>query len=283
MLRVAGVPSRVVLGYMHPAPNANGDFTVMSNDAHAWVEAYFHGTGWIPFDPTPASGLTDFPQTDLPWAQHLGAGAAAGNSGINNPHATGSGHSTAAASASSAPSGVLHHQSQATAGSGPSVTGGTLLTILIVVVVLVVLMLPALIRFRRRRRRLMAARRDGDAEALWAELSDTAVDLGYVWSPARSPRQVEQWLGRDVRTSRESLHALATAVEEHRYAPSAPRSTANGSGERQLGDQLRRVTSELRHRRNGKTRLGALLWPASLTAALRWQRWGAGRRGARRH
>jgi hypothetical protein len=150
--------------------------------------------------------------------------------------------------------------------------------------VVVLLLIPALLRFRRRRRRLVSARRTGDAEALWAELSDTAVDLGYVWSPARSPRQVAQWLSRDARDSRESLQALATAVEQHRYAPDAALEAREASGPREndqwLGDQLRRVTSELRHRRDGRTRLGALLWPASLTASLRW--WPR-RKASRRH
>ena len=52
MLRVAGVPSRVVLGYTHD-PARNGSFLVNSTDAHAWVEAFLPGAGWIPFDPTP--------------------------------------------------------------------------------------------------------------------------------------------------------------------------------------------------------------------------------------
>src|SRR5581483_8729852 len=34
MLRVAGVPSRVVLGYTHPLVNDNGAFTVTTNNAH---------------------------------------------------------------------------------------------------------------------------------------------------------------------------------------------------------------------------------------------------------
>ena len=56
MLRVAGVPSRVVLGYTHEVPDESGTFTITTNNAHSWVEAYFDGIGWVPFDPTPLDG-----------------------------------------------------------------------------------------------------------------------------------------------------------------------------------------------------------------------------------
>lgn len=281
MLRLANVPSRVVLGYMHDAPDAAGNFTVTTEDAHAWVEAYFRGIGWIPFDPTPAVGLADPTQTDLRWAQHnVGTGPNANpTAGINRGIATGSGHPSASSSTSGGPLPGAHQHRRLGAGAGTGgLSVGTLLTIAIVLAVLLVLLIPALIRLRRRRRRLAAGRRDGDAEALWAELSDTAVDLGYVWSTARSPRQVAQWLARDARESRESLQALATAVEQRRYAPDV-----TSSDGRRLGDQLRRVTSELRHRRNGRTRLGAALWPASLTASVPWWPKRGPRSAARRH
>ena len=40
-----------------PKPDKNGTFSVTTIDAHAWVEAYFAGIGWIPFDPTPLVGV----------------------------------------------------------------------------------------------------------------------------------------------------------------------------------------------------------------------------------
>lgn len=51
MLRIAGVPSRYVSGY-HFNYRTN---SVMSSDAHAWVEAYIRGVGWVPFEPTGVS------------------------------------------------------------------------------------------------------------------------------------------------------------------------------------------------------------------------------------
>jgi transglutaminase-like putative cysteine protease len=55
MLRTQGIASRLVNGFQTGAYNRVGkDFIVRGRDAHSWVEVYFPGHGWIPFDPTPA-------------------------------------------------------------------------------------------------------------------------------------------------------------------------------------------------------------------------------------
>jgi protein-glutamine gamma-glutamyltransferase len=54
MLRIAGVPTRVVSGFSAGiADRSEGTFEVRALDAHSWVEVYFTGIGWVPFDPTP--------------------------------------------------------------------------------------------------------------------------------------------------------------------------------------------------------------------------------------
>jgi transglutaminase-like putative cysteine protease len=53
LLRAEGIPARVVGGYF-PAPfdaEAEG-FLYREKNAHLWVEAFFPGYGWIPFEPT---------------------------------------------------------------------------------------------------------------------------------------------------------------------------------------------------------------------------------------
>src|SRR5690606_5616923 len=32
--------------------NGSGSYTIRNADAHSWVEVYFEGYGWIPFEPT---------------------------------------------------------------------------------------------------------------------------------------------------------------------------------------------------------------------------------------
>ncbi|HEX6308626.1 MAG TPA: DUF3488 and transglutaminase-like domain-containing protein [Longimicrobiales bacterium] len=57
LLRAGGVPARNVNGFLGGEWNGFGRFlTVTQNQAHSWVEVYFPGFGWVPFDPTPAGG-----------------------------------------------------------------------------------------------------------------------------------------------------------------------------------------------------------------------------------
>jgi transglutaminase-like putative cysteine protease len=250
MLRQAGIPTRVVLGYMHAPPDRTGNFTVTTFDAHAWVETYFAGVGWIPFDPTPTGGLTGGKAGDLVWAPHV-FGAGGPDFPGERPSNQAPGGPTQASS-SAAPVSGTGAQSPG-ASDGPGVWVGLGLLVLIVLG-----LIPAAVRTGRRRRRMVAARH-GDADALWAELSDTAVDLGYVWSPARSPRQVAEWLARDATRSSGALDALAVAVEHRRYAPDQRPEDAE-----RLTRGLRQVTGELRAKRSGRARVRAVLWPSSL-------------------
>lgn len=53
MLRTQGIPARYTVGYSTGQPQGNGTYLVRAMNAHAWVEVYFPGTGWVRFDPTP--------------------------------------------------------------------------------------------------------------------------------------------------------------------------------------------------------------------------------------
>ncbi|WP_461611975.1 transglutaminase TgpA family protein [Cytobacillus kochii] len=57
LARSAGIPTRWVKGFTEgERTNANGlhvgTYDITNNNAHSWVEAYFPGVGWIPFEPT---------------------------------------------------------------------------------------------------------------------------------------------------------------------------------------------------------------------------------------
>jgi len=58
MLRAAGIPARVVSGYLGGEFVAEGSYYLVTQaSAHAWVEAYL-GEAWVRLDPTPAAGET---------------------------------------------------------------------------------------------------------------------------------------------------------------------------------------------------------------------------------
>jgi protein-glutamine gamma-glutamyltransferase len=60
MLRYLGIPARVAAGFTSGSYDADKhEWTVTDHEAHDWVEVYFPGWGWIPFDPTPGRGTLD--------------------------------------------------------------------------------------------------------------------------------------------------------------------------------------------------------------------------------
>ena len=55
LMRAAGVPARVVLGYQGGDRNPIADYYIVRQaDAHAWTEVWFEGRGWVRIDPTAA-------------------------------------------------------------------------------------------------------------------------------------------------------------------------------------------------------------------------------------
>lgn len=67
MLRGLGIPARVVGGFQRGEWNPYGRyFMVRLQDAHAWVEAYLDGAGWVTLDPSPrAAAPVAFSSTAL--------------------------------------------------------------------------------------------------------------------------------------------------------------------------------------------------------------------------
>jgi len=66
MLRSLRIPARMVTGFRTGEFNdLSGQYVVRASNAHAWVEAYFPGYGWVSFDPTPGGSL----QTRSGWSR----------------------------------------------------------------------------------------------------------------------------------------------------------------------------------------------------------------------
>lgn len=97
MYRLYGVPARYVTGYAIPASafseTAGGTWHAVASDvrAHAWVEVYVEGLGWVPVEVTPAGSTQAAPWTDDP-ANAAGAdgqSASMGEAGSAGGEATG--------------------------------------------------------------------------------------------------------------------------------------------------------------------------------------------------
>jgi Transglutaminase-like superfamily/Domain of unknown function (DUF4129) len=58
LARAVGLPTRVAVGFTWGAqdPEEPTLYRVRGVHAHAWPEVYFHGYGWVPFEPTPGRG-----------------------------------------------------------------------------------------------------------------------------------------------------------------------------------------------------------------------------------
>jgi transglutaminase-like putative cysteine protease len=56
LVRELGIPARVAVGYRPGTLQDDGTYLVQSTDAHAWVEVFFEGYGWLSFEPTPGHG-----------------------------------------------------------------------------------------------------------------------------------------------------------------------------------------------------------------------------------
>lgn len=213
LMREAGLPTRVVIGFTHQPPDADGKFVVTTSDAHAWVEVYFDSIGWITFDPTPLSNADAARAVNFPWA----------------PHPSGAATSTAEPTANKGPSSLAPSVSASPTGNQASGSGSVVPTIvwqagLLVLAVVVLLALiffgPRMLRRRQRHRRLDRARETGNPEPLWLELAATAADRDALWPSTVTVGQVAQWLSRhgvDER-GRAAVSAVASTVERDRYS-----------------------------------------------------------------
>lgn len=259
MLRVAGIPSRVVIGFLHPG-GGDGNWDVSSSDAHAWVEAYFPGVGWAQFDPTPRS-----------YGGRIDPDYAPGPSPTATP-TTNTSDATGTASAAGR-SGQLDTSVPSAGGdSGGDGTSGLLtprsaLISLAVLVVLALLLTPAVGRLVTRRRRLRAAvGADARAAALasWDEVLATLVDHGMTVPANETPRGTARRLTTDLSGSPPALaglRLLALAEERARYAPQAG---VDGD----LPTAVRAVRHGVRGTVRGRRRLRAALFPPSTVAAI---------------
>jgi transglutaminase-like putative cysteine protease len=259
LVRAAGVPARVVLGYTPGQEQPDGTRVVTTDDAHAWVEVWFDGLGWIPFDPTPIAVNR---AVDLPWAPRAGA---TDDTVAEAPVPT-AGVPVPTGPTAQIPTDVpfVPVDQQALQGSSPVLpwlTGAGLTAVLLVLGAV-----PSAVRRRTRRRRLA----DGTPGALWEELLATSTDLGIAvpgTSTARQlARQLAELLAGVEPAAVPAVRALALAQERAVYGP-----PATSGADPATATALRAVRRALLRQASRGRRLRAALWPAStLAGAVVW-------------
>ena len=227
MLRTVGVPARVAVGFTAGTPGPDGR-TITTNDAHAWVEAWFPGYGWTTFDPTPlADGRTVEPQyVTQARAEESGASTPADPGSPARPDPPSAAAAPPQPEGPDQPAPEPGAEQPAPAGTGSVLS--TALTVLAVLLVAAVLGLaPMWWRRRQGERRLAAARAGGDgaAAAAWDEVLAVSRDHGVPARPGDTVRATAEHLaeahGLDD-TSRAGLHALADRVEAAWYGGLLP-------------------------------------------------------------
>ncbi len=174
MARSLGIPSRVVLGFTPGDIQQQADGTdvivVRERNAHAWVELWLNGQGWVQFDPTPrADGVNTSLVAAVGFDLREYVPAPAEIDSTGSPVASGERPDLGP--------GIDIFGGDATPDFRPD--EGFSMPVwawALLVAVLVVATVPGYKAIRRRRR--LAAIRTGNVDAAWDEIVDRLRDLG---------------------------------------------------------------------------------------------------------
>jgi transglutaminase-like putative cysteine protease len=217
MLRTLHVPARVAVGFT-PGTVTGDSRLITTEDAHAWVEAWFPGVGWLPFDPTPLSdGRTVVPGyvAAVP-APSSGAPLPARPTGTGSPTRAPDALAAAPPRPSSGPDAGVDVGVGVGSGIGLGVIG-------LLVVGLLAGITPLGVRegWRRRRLHLVAAGGPRAISAAWEEVLAESADRGMEPCAGESVRATAERLAHEHALDapgQAGLRTLVGAVERSWYA-----------------------------------------------------------------
>jgi transglutaminase-like putative cysteine protease len=241
LARLAGIPSRIAVGYTAGTREAHGVWKVTTADAHAWPELYLKDVGWLRFEPTPGGSTGQGTATAPNYAPPTRAGTLPPAGPTTSP-----GAGLKPGSAAGRPNFArLHGAGSAGAGGGSLAASRHNVVPQILLAVAIVLGLalitPMTARWLIRRRRLMllgrpeprdalrpeAQQREAQrlnaelAHAAWGELRDNLADYGLAHRASESPRALAGRVATALHldpASGQALDRIVRAEERARYA-----------------------------------------------------------------
>jgi transglutaminase-like putative cysteine protease len=215
MLRLRGIPTRFVEGFLPGDRTGTGEQTVRRDRAHAWVEVYFPGYGWVDFDPTGGGVGLD---TSLPAGPPVATPTPTPRPSSSFPVDERDPRQTAPAGGSA----------PLTGGGGPGIPGPV--AIVVAVLMIVAFVLLALVVFVRRPPRPVGP------DAVYGTVTRIAGRLGYGQRPEQTVYEYTAALGDVLPSVRPELTLVATSKVEATYARREP------------GDDLMRQLALVRRR-----------------------------------
>ncbi len=211
------IPTRLVQGFL-PGERVGRLETVRNSNAHAWVEVFFPGHGWIPFDPTgggvgrPAALPEGAPVEPTTPAPSSSAGAVVPGQTFPNE-------------------GREDLGGAGPVGPVPSRAGDTTLMIILTVLLALVVAAVAVAAWVR------GPRGEVSPERAWQTLSRTASRFGFAPRATETVYEYATSLGRLVPAAEEDLQTVAVARVETVYA----RATMSDPRLRAVRDAARRL------------------------------------------
>ena len=229
ILRHLGIPTRIAEGFLPGAMDgSNTTERIQFNNAHAWVEVYFPGYGWVTFDPTSPDVAQLAP---IPSGPPPAASASARPSVSSGPRAT-----IEPRDETDGPSGAVQGTNRT--NLGPLLVIGLLLLIVVAVV--------AFLAWRR------GPRGPTSADGAYGTVTRIASRFGFGPRPAETVYEYATSLGGVLPDIRPELQTVARAKVESTYARQVmgdDRLASLRSAQRRLRVSLLRLAFRRKERR----------------------------------
>lgn len=254
MARSLGIPARVAVGFLPGVETDNrGEYAVTYARAHAWPELYFEGSGWVRFEPTPATQSGSVPAWTVPGSEITREDPAEPNQQ--------EGEEAPAEEPESATPEQQKTDENVVLAAVKAVPWGWVL--LVVALAGSALFPRGRVAWRRARRWRRADSRIERAEVGWTELRERLFDLRVSWPSSRTPRAVESFLTGEYMLETEEQAALSRLISDVEGARYAPPWATSGRPADAIQDDVRLVADAVAASQPRSVRRRARWFPAS--------------------